>query len=172
MVSSNSPKDVGLMNAIEQIEVVLTQLSTLTPAVVIDIGCNMFPGYERILGHVNELVMVTEPHPITVRKTRLMLDSLKELDFGRSRPISIVLLHRQRADIQLTWSQVQEELGMPVDQIISPVPEIAYHAAVNHVPLIQMQPDGLAAQQFQKLAERIVQHIQLVDTPQPPATAS
>jgi len=164
MVSSNLPKDIELMGATKQMEAVLTHLSTLTPAVVIDLGCNLFPGYERVLGHVNELVMVTEPHPVTVRKTRLMLDSLKELNFGRSRPVSIVLLHRQRADIQLTWSQVQEELGMPVDQIISPVPEIAYHAAVNHVPLIQMQPDGLAAQQFQKLAERIVQHIQLVET--------
>jgi nitrogenase subunit NifH len=75
------------------------------------------------------------------------------------------LLHRQRADIQLTWSQVQEELGIPVDQIISPVPETAYHAAVNHVSLIQMQPDGLAAQQFQKLAERIAQRIQLGNLP-------
>ncbi len=165
MISSSAPKDVELISATAQLEAVLTQLITLTPAVVIDIGCNLFPGYERIMGHVNELVMVTEPHPITVRKTRLLLDSLKELEFGRSRPVSIVLLHRQRADIQLTWSQVQEELGMPVDQIISPVPEIAYHAAVNHVPLIQMQPDGLAAQQFQKLAERIVQHIQLVEPP-------
>ncbi|MGB8252838.1 MAG: response regulator [Anaerolineaceae bacterium] len=164
LVSSNLPKDVELMGATKQIEAVLSQLGTLSPAVVIDLGCNLFPGYERVLSHVNELVMVTEPHPITVRKTRLLLDSLKELDFGRSRPVSIVLLHRQRADIQLTWSQVQEELGLTVDQIISPVPEIAYHAAVNHVPLIQMQPDGLAAQQFQKLSERIVQHIQLVET--------
>jgi CheY-like chemotaxis protein len=164
MVSSSQTRDIELTHAVEQMEAILKLLGTLSPAVVIDLGCNLFPGYERVLSHVNELVMITEPHPVTVRKTRLLLDGLKELDFGRARPVSIVLLHRQRADIQLTWSQVQEELGMTVDQIISPVPEIAYHAAVNHVPLIQMQPDGLAAQQFQKLAERIVQHIQPVES--------
>jgi hypothetical protein len=37
------------------------------------------------------------------------------------------------------------------------------------VPLVQMQPDGLAAQQFQKLAERIAQRLKLEGMP--PATS-
>jgi DNA-binding response OmpR family regulator len=169
LVSSTKLKDVSLIGAIDQMEAILKQLAGLSQAVVVDMGCNLPPGYERLLSHMTELVLVTEPHPISVKKTRLMLDELKTMDFVRARPVSIVLLHRQRADIQLTWSQVQEELGVPVDQIVSPVPETAYHAAANHVPLVQMQPDGLAAQQFQKLAERIAQRLKLEGMP--PATS-
>ena len=168
LTSSSNLKDTVLNTAVDQMEAVLKQLAALSQAVVIDIGNNFFQGYERILGHMTELVLVTEPNPLTVRKTRLLLDELKSMDFVHGRPVTVVLLHRQRADIQLTWSQVQEELGVPVDQIVSPVPETAYHAAVNHVTLVQMQPDGLAAQQFQKLAERIAQRIQLENLP--PAT--
>ncbi|MBN2257430.1 MAG: response regulator [Anaerolineaceae bacterium] len=165
LVSNNKVKDVGLLLAIDQMEAVIKTLAGISQAVVVDIGCNLFPGYERILKLFSELVVVTEPHPLTVRKTRLMLDEFKELGFTRDRTVSIVLLHRQRADIQLTWSQVQEELGLTVDQIVSPEPETAYHAAVNHVPLVQMQPDGLAAQQYQKLAEHIMQRIKLDGIP-------
>jgi DNA-binding response OmpR family regulator len=165
LISTAKLKDLGLISAVDQMEAVIKQLATLSQAVVVDIGCNLFNGYERILAQMTELVLVTEPNPLTVRKTRLLLDELKKMDFVHGRPVTVVLLHRQRADIQLTWSQVQEELGIPVDQIISPVPETAYHAAVNHVSLIQMQPDGLAAQQFQKLAERIAQRIQLGNLP-------
>jgi DNA-binding response OmpR family regulator len=165
LVSSTKLKDVVLINAVDQMEAVLKQLNNLAQVVVVDLGAHLIPGYERILSHMTELVLVTEPHPLTVRKTKLLLDELRELDFVRGRPVSVVLLHRQRADIQLTWSQVQEALGVPVDQIVSPVPETAYHAAVNHVPLVQMQPDGLAAQQFQKLAERIAQRIKLEGLP-------
>lgn len=168
LVSSTKIKDVKLVSAVDQMEAVIKQCAGLAQAVVVDMGCNLIPGYERLLSHMTELVLVTEPHPITVKKTRLLLDELKSMDFVRARPVSLVLLHRQRADIQLTWSQVQEELGVPVDQIVSPVPETAYHASVNHVPLVQMQPDGLAAQQFQKLAERIAQRIKLEGMP--PAT--
>jgi MinD-like ATPase involved in chromosome partitioning or flagellar assembly len=165
LTSSAKIKDVALNAAVDQMEAVLKHLATLSQAVVVDIGNNFFSGYERILNQMTELVLVTEPNPLTVRKTRILLDELKSMDFVHGRPVTVVLLHRQRADIQLTWSQVQEELGVPVDQIVSPVPETAYHAAVNHVSLVQMQPDGLAAQQFQKLAERIAQRIQLEGLP-------
>jgi DNA-binding response OmpR family regulator len=169
LISSHRLKDITLNSAVDQMEAVLKQLATLSQAVVVDLGNNFFQGYERILNQMTEVVLVTEPNPLTVKKTRLILDELKAMDFVHGRPVTVVLLHRQRADIQLTWSQVQEELGVPVDQIVSPVPETAYHAAVNHVTLVQMQPDGLAAQQFQKLAERIAQRIQLESLP--PATA-
>ena len=165
LISSHKLKDITLNTAVDQMEAVLKQLATLSQAVVVDLGNNFFQGYERILSQMTELVLVTEPNPLTVKKTRLILDELKAMDFVHGRPVTVVLLHRQRADIQLTWSQVQEELGVPVDQIVSPVPETAYHAAVNHVTLVQMQPDGLAAQQFQKLAERIAARIQLESLP-------
>jgi hypothetical protein len=44
--------------------------------------------------------------------------------------------------------------------MVPPVPELAYQASLRNIPLIDVQPEGLLTQQFSKLAEDIMQHIQ------------
>jgi hypothetical protein len=44
--------------------------------------------------------------------------------------------------------------------MIPPVPELAYQASMRNIPLLDVQPEGLLTQQFTKLAEDILNHIQ------------
>ena len=107
----------------------------------------------------NEVILVVEPNPTSVSRTKVLIEELYEKGFGKSRLITTVLINRIRSDIQLSWSQVQEALEQPISLIVSPVPEMAYQAALRFTPISMLQPDGLTAQQFGKVADLLAQRI-------------
>ncbi len=159
LLSSFCMKDISQIQAIPQMEAVINQLSVLAQMVVLDIGNNFFPGIDRILALCNEVVVVVEPHPITVMRTKALLQDLIEKGFGKSRLITTVLINRIRSDMQMSWTQVQEALEQPISQIISPVPEMAYQAAIHFVPISIQQPDGLTNQQYKKVADVLAERV-------------
>jgi nitrogenase subunit NifH len=66
------------------------------------------------------------------------------------------MLNRGGSSIQLMWKKVESMLGYDLASIITPAGELAYQSAVNKTPLIKLQPDGLAAEQFEKLARAVI----------------
>ena len=155
LMASTDLRDIELVNSTLQFEAVLTVLQMLSPLVLLDIGNPILPNYAQVLNLCSEVIVLTEPYPNTVQHTKLLLNSIAELGFGKTKLLHLVVINRIRADIQLTVTQVQEALGHKVAQVIPPAPEQAYHAAMKNVPLTQIQPDGLVAQQFARLAEAI-----------------
>jgi hypothetical protein len=81
---------------------------------------------------------------------------LAEKGFGDDR-LLVVLVNRMRAGMQLPLGQVQDQLGRPVSVIFTATPELAYQAQTANSPMILRQPDGVTAQQFISLAEKVAQ---------------
>jgi hypothetical protein len=69
------------------------------------------------------------------------------------------MINRGRTDMALSVSQVEEALDIRVALGFPPAGEQAFYAAMRAVPLMMVQPDGLIAQQFVKLAELIGSHV-------------
>ncbi len=159
LLSSFHLKDVWQIQAIPQMEVVINQLSGMSQMLLLDIGNHFFPGIDRILALCNEILLVIEPHPVTVIRTKALIKELNDQGFGKSRLISLVLINRIRSDTQLSWTQVQEELESPILQVITPVPEMAFQAAQRLMPLSMVQPEGLTAQQYSKVADYLEQRV-------------
>jgi CheY-like chemotaxis protein len=160
LMASNYSKDTNTFSSTEEMKLVLEQLGSIGKIVLLDIGTNFIPGLEDILEHLNEIILVTEPQPVTIQRTHILLDELAQKGFGKSKLLSLVLINRMRTDVQFSISQVQDVLHTPVLQMVPPVPELAYQASLRNIPLIDVQPEGLLTQQFSKLAEDIMQHIQ------------
>jgi hypothetical protein len=99
---------------------------------------------------------VLEPVPQTVAQTKALIEDLALKGVGEGR-INPVLVTRVRSGMQLSWTQVQEQLGRPISVIFTPAPELAYQASLHNVPMVVQQPDSLTAQQFAKLAEKVTQ---------------
>jgi MinD-like ATPase involved in chromosome partitioning or flagellar assembly len=59
--------------------------------------------------------------------------------------------------MQLSWSQVQDQLGENITVIFTPAPELAYQATMKNMPMVLQQPESLTVQQFAKLAEKVAQ---------------
>jgi MinD-like ATPase involved in chromosome partitioning or flagellar assembly len=140
-------------------ETLLNQLPLISPMVLLDIG-NSFPSlFDKIVSVCQEIILVTEPYPSSVQRTRILMDNLAELGVGKSKLLTVVIINRVRADIQLPISQIQDILKQPVAQVIPPAPEQAYSAALKNVPLSYVQSEGLVSQQFTRLAEVITQRL-------------
>jgi DNA-binding response OmpR family regulator len=157
LLADSEISDVDLVGASAQLEAVVRTLPFLAPMVFLDIGVPVLPKLDRVLAFCDEVMLITEPFPASIRGTKRYMQELGNCGFGKSKLLSIVMINRIRADIQLTITQVQESLGQTVAQVIPPVPEIAYQAALQYLPIVKLQPDGLIAQQFKRLAEIVAQ---------------
>jgi pilus assembly protein CpaE len=159
LLASNRSKDVELSNSTATLETVISQLPQLASLVIVDIGTNFIPGYDRIINMCQELIILTEAQPNTAHRTRILVEELNEKGFGKSKYLSAVIMNRVRSDVQLSMAQVQEIIGMPVTIMIPPAPEQAYQAALHYQPLVTMQPDGLVSQQYSRLVDTIAEHM-------------
>jgi pilus assembly protein CpaE len=157
LLADSEISDVDLVEASAQIESVVRILPFLASMVLLDIGVPVLPKIDRVLAFCDEIMLFTEPFPASLRSTKRYMQELSNSGFGKSKLLTVVMINRIRADIQLTITQVQESLGQTVAQVIPPVPEIAYQAALQFLPLVKIQPDGLVAQQYRRLAEIIAQ---------------
>ncbi|MGD0003364.1 MAG: response regulator [Anaerolineaceae bacterium] len=157
LLADSAISDIDLVEASAQLESVVHILPLLAPMVLLDIGVPVLPKIDRVLASCDEIMLITEPFPASLRSTKRYMQELSSIGFGKSKLLTVVMINRIRADIQLTITQVQEAIGQPVAQVIPPVPEIAYQAALQFLPLVKIQPDGLIAQQYRRLAEIIAQ---------------
>ena len=157
LLADSEISDVDLVGSSAQLEAVVRILPSLAPMVLVDIGAPVLPKIDRILAFCDEVMLITEPFPASLRSTKRYMQELGNCGFGKSKLLTVVMINRIRADIQLTITQVQESIGQTVAQVIPPVPEIAYQAALQFLPIVKLQPDGLIAQQYRRLAEIIAQ---------------
>ncbi|GIV66798.1 MAG: response regulator [Chloroflexota bacterium] len=153
LLANHRIKDfVLLQNAVHQLEAILHHLSTLGDVVFVDIGNPFLPGFEKVITSCDEMILIAEPQPFSLKRTNQLMDELAEYGFGKSKILNVVIVNRVRADLQLSALQIQEMLGKPITLVIPPAPEQSYHAALRNVPLIQLQPDGILSQQINRLA--------------------
>ena len=155
LLASNETEAIDFGSTLPQYEAILQQLPHLAPFVLLDVGTNYMPAFDLALELCPEMIMVVEPQPLTVRRTHQLMKVLRNKGFGTSKNLSLVVINRTRADMVMSMSQIEEELGHNVALGFPPASEQAYHAATRSIPLLLVQPEGLAAQQFDKMAEQI-----------------
>jgi DNA-binding response OmpR family regulator len=158
LLASTSLKNPNVLNASEQMEVLVQQLLYMATYTILDLGSELCPNIEPALDHCDEIILVTDPFPVTVSRTKNMMIPLIEKGFGKSRILTVVLFNRVRSDLQLTVTQVRELLDNQVPIVIPPAPEQAFQAASRSVPMILAQPDSLVSQQLNSLADFILKH--------------
>ncbi len=159
LLASDNTKDVELAMATSQLEAVIQQMAGLAQLVVLDIGSYFLPAINLVLELCDEVILVTEPQPGAVKRTRLLVDELKLRGFGSSKVLTLVTVNHSRADMTVPVSQIETLLKTTVALGFPPATELAYHAAVKSLPLGLVQPDGLITQQFGALADQVSRHI-------------
>jgi CheY-like chemotaxis protein/MinD-like ATPase involved in chromosome partitioning or flagellar assembly len=135
-------------------------LSKMNAVIFLDIGTSFLPGFQKICRFLNNILILVEPQLTTVKRTKIMVEQLESANLSSGKSIDLILYNRVRADTQMNTIQVTEEMeGMPVATMVPPAPELANQAAQTHKPMIDIQPDGLVAQQFSRMAEIVQERI-------------
>jgi pilus assembly protein CpaE len=156
LLASHRPSDSKYASAIAHYEIIARNLPLIAKHIILDLGSSLTPLAEKVIPHCNEIIVVVEPVPHSVDQTRILIEELSSMGVGEGK-LTAVLVNRFRSGVQLAWSQVQEQLKHNISVIFTPAPELTYQAAVNGVPVFLQQPESLTAQQFQKLAEKVIQ---------------
>jgi DNA-binding response OmpR family regulator len=159
LLASPYTRDASLIKNTANFEAIVDHLSLMVRLTLLDIGLNTHLACDEILNLCKEVIVVTEPFPGTINRTRLLLEDLKQHGFGGNKLITLVLVNRIRADVQLSVTQVQEALGAPVAQVIPPAPEVSFQAATRNLPMIQVQIGGMLSLQFSRLAEAVAERV-------------
>jgi pilus assembly protein CpaE len=159
LLSSNSIDNVKLINRTEQIEAIVRGLPSIASIVLFDIGSCFLPNLDDILSMCDEILLIIEPHPTSIKIARRYLDGFQNKGYGKTKVITPIMLNRNRVDIQIPLSEAHEMLGTKVEHIISPVPELAYQAAINAKPMILLQPNSLVNEQFSNLTKKILDRL-------------
>jgi DNA-binding response OmpR family regulator len=154
LLSSSQPKDARQLTAVSQFETIARLLPQLANYVCLDTGPGITVVNERVLGLCNAVLVILEPNPQSVAQGKTLIRDLMEIGLGEGQ-ISSIVVNRVRSSIQLTFSQVQEQLGRNPSIVFTPDPELAYQASMQKIPMVLLQPESLATRQFQQLAASI-----------------
>jgi pilus assembly protein CpaE len=160
LLASDQPCDADCMASLTNFEAVIEDLGQLAGLVVLDIGTSFHPAYEVFTRLCDEMVLVLEPLPVSVKRARALIDELKTHTFGSAKALTLVTMNRARAEMTLNKSQIEEALGHSVTLGFPPAPELAYLTVARTTPMVLLQPEGIISKQFEALAEHVLGHIQ------------
>lgn len=156
LLSGTKSLNINFAGMTEKMLALINSLTLLAPMSMIDLGTPFLPGFDKLCSICRELIVVTDPLPSTVSRTKGLLN---ELHSG-GKTIHLVLLNRVHESQQLSSTQVSDLLdGEAITMMIPPAPEQAYQALQKKAPLVNTHPDGLAAQQIGQLAGIIKSHV-------------
>jgi pilus assembly protein CpaE len=159
LLSSSKADKWDFNTLLPQMETIVQKLSTLGQLTLLDIGTPYNPFAPTLLKYCEEVILITESQPVAVQKTKLLIDELEKMGYGKSKLLNVVILNRIRADVQFTQPQVQEKLGIMPLLVIPPAPEQSYQAANHFQPLIKIQSESLISQQIHRLSESFTNRI-------------
>ncbi len=158
LLASYLPQDARHCQAIDSLAAITRHLADIADFILVDLGPALPPTTEKVLSLCDEVIVVLEPVPHTIQRTKVLVEVLRDRGFGEGRT-NLVLINRNRSDYQPSWAQVKEQLGKDLAVAFTPIPELAYQAAKNNVPVVMLQPESLTGQQFAKLADIVLKHV-------------
>ncbi len=158
LLSPYQAKEARYLCAAESFDTITRYLSRLASFLVLDLGPAISPISDKVLDQCDDVVVVLEPIPYTILRTKALIEDLVERGYGEGR-LSIVLINRMRSELQLSWTQVKDQLGHDLAVAFTPAPELVYQAAKSNIPVVIQQPDSLTSQQFNKLAEIVTKRV-------------
>lgn len=156
LLSSYHPQDTQHLDHPEKFLEITKEIRTHAAYSVIDLGPYYHPLGSLILPECDKILICLEPAPSTITQTKILIQDLINAGLGEGRFI-IVLINRQRSGVQLSWEQAEDQLGRKIDHIFTPVPELAFQAAKTSIPMVLRAPDSMTAEQFDELAQAIIE---------------
>jgi pilus assembly protein CpaE len=154
LLSSYYPRDAELIQAVPQMEAVVTNLAAMCTTIVLDLGSGIRPHTHALLQRCDRIVLVVEPVYPSTMIGQTLIEELESRGIGRHK-ISLALITRERTSLQIPWQQVSGDLGLEMAGIVSPAPDQAHQASQNGTPLIVLHPAGLVSDQIHKLADHL-----------------
>ena len=155
--ASENPKDMALSSKVPQFEAVFAHLQSFAPYLVVDFGAGLPALSQALLPRCQQVIVIIEAFENSIAHAKQLLENIYELGIEKEK-VLVVLNNRMRSDMQLSSSQVKEQMDLPIEVTVTPAPELFFQAKRMHtIPSFQ-KDDSMTAQQFQQLAKIILEN--------------
>ncbi|RLD00805.1 MAG: hypothetical protein DRI46_06310 [Chloroflexi bacterium] len=155
LLSSYQPSEAKFVNYPDQFRQIALAVQTQADYIILDLGPSLSPIVTSVIPECDKILICMEPSPGNITQTRILIQDLINSGIGEGRFIT-ALINRQRSGVQLSWEQAENQLERKIDQIFTPVPELAYQSAMTKSPMILRADDSMTAGQFRDLAQFIL----------------
>jgi pilus assembly protein CpaE len=156
LLSSHHPSDSKYVAYVDHFFEIAQHLKSIADYTVLDLGPSLSPISAEVLPECDKILVCLEPSPGNIIQTRMLIQDMLNNGISEGRFV-IVLINRQRSGVQLSWEQAENQLERKIDQIFTPVPELAYQAAATNSPMIVRADDSMTAEQFRDLTKLILE---------------
>jgi CheY-like chemotaxis protein len=156
LYSSSRAVDAKYSSVSDNFGAIANSLAYLARFVILDLGVGLTPVNTRVLESCQQVILVIEPVAQSITISRGVYDYLIEKGI-REDQITLALVNRMRAGMQLSLGQAQDELGRTVNVVFTAAPELAYQAQISCQPMVLRQNDGVTVQQFNSLSQKVIQ---------------
>ncbi|MCJ7701715.1 MAG: response regulator [Anaerolineales bacterium] len=158
LLASQSPKEAVQLTEVAKLKTIASRLPFIAKWIVLDLGSYLLPATQSLIKLCDEVLIAVEPTPTNVKQTKALIDDLASLGISEGR-LRIVLINRIRSSVQLNMKQVENDIGLKITTVFTPAPELAFQASISNMPMVFQQAGSITAQQYEKLAATISQHI-------------
>ena len=156
LLSSPHPVDAAYITKDGHFHAIAQNLQNIADYTILDLGPSLPPISKKVIPECTKVLVCMEPSPDNIVQTKQLIEYLLNSGISEGRFVT-VLINRQRSGVQLSWEQAEEQFDREIDQIFTPVPELAYQAARTKIPMIKRSPESMTAEQFSELATQIIE---------------
>lgn len=154
LLSSVNPQESQMNIAPDALSRLTQILASMYRYTVLDLGAGLNRLNVRLIKEIDRTIIVLEPNIVSLLMAQSIINELETVNVNR-RKLGVVICNRTQTPNQIPWQDVEQRLGLEVTAIISPAPDVAYHAVEMGVPMAHYQPTSIVAGQITKLAEEI-----------------
>ena len=122
---------------------------------MVDLGPGLSKINQKVLPYCNDIVIIVEPIPQSVAQSKALIAEFSQLGINPDQ-IRLTVFNRIHSSLQLSFGEVEEQLGLKIVSAFSPNRELINQATIEQTPFMLLKPEGLTAQQINQLAASIV----------------
>ena len=155
LLSSPQLRDAEYASRVENFKVIASLLPQFAPYTIFDLAPGMTAINQEVLPYCSEVVVIVEPSTQSVSQAKDLLEELSQLNISPAQ-VRLVVFNRIHSSLQLSFGQVEEQLGLPISSAFSPNRELVNQATLQQTPFIALKPEGLTAQQINQLTTSLL----------------
>ena len=155
LLSSPHLRDAKYAAKTENFKIIASLLPELAAYTIFDLPPGVDETSRAVLPYCSEVVVIVEPSIQSVNQTKDLLEELAQLGISPDH-LRLVVFNRIHSSLQLSFGQVEEQLGLPISSSFSPNRELVNQASLERTPFIAMKPEGLTAQQINQITSSLL----------------
>ncbi|UCF28402.1 MAG: response regulator [Chloroflexota bacterium] len=155
LLSSPQLKDEKYASKVDNFEIITRFLPQLAANTVVDLGPGLSQLNQKVLPYCSDVVLIVEPIPQSVAQSKALIAEISPLGVTPDQ-IRLTVFNRIHSSLQLSFGEVEEQMGLKIASAFSPNRELVNQASIENTPFMLLKPEGLTAQQINQLAASIV----------------